>query len=153
MNKSEKLYFPECKIIKATIVPKSINVIFFNLKSIAKTPKHYPSHPLLDGHVEFTFGLELSETFKENKKSDYFKLFNSTINTSVSKFVGKTVSALIMFEPEEVKKLNTIGLGVPYDLISIYNDLWDAKEMQIISLAAKINSSLPHKGKVKNIKI
>lgn len=153
MNQLENLYFPECKIIKAIMVPKFVNVIFFNLKTVKNTPKHYPSHPLLEGKVEFTFGLELSENFQETKKSHYFTLFNSALHTSVTKLAGKTVSALILFNPEGVKKLDTIGIGAPHELISLYNDLWEPKEIQIISLAAKLYAELPNKGKVKQMKI
>lgn len=153
MNKVENLYLPECKIIKATIVPNAINVIFFNLKTIKNTPKHFPNHPLIEGKVEFTFGLDLSENFKNTKKSNYFNLFNSNIGTSVSKLAGKNVSALILFNPNSIKKIDTIGLGPVNDLITIYNDLWESKEIQIISHAAKLFFELPNKGKVKQQKI
>ena len=151
--KAQNLYFPECKIVKAIIVPKSVNVIFFNIKSQKNTPKHYPAHPLLDGKVEFTFGLELSLNFIETKKSNYFNDFHSNLNASVNNLKGKKVSALILFNPEADKKLDTIGLGLPNELISLYNDLWTVKEIEIISQAAKLTSILPSKQKVKRTKI
>lgn len=153
MIKAENLYLPECKIIKATIVPKAINVIFLNLKTVQNTPKHYPKHPLLEGKVEFTFGLELSDNFQNIQKSNYFNLFNSNIGTSVSKLAGKKVSALILFNPDGIKKIDTIGIGPTNGLITLYNDLWDSNEIQIISHAAKLFFALPNKGKVKQKKI
>lgn len=153
MIQAENLYFPECKILKAVIVPKAVNVIFFNVKSVKNSPKHYPSHPLIDGKVEFTFGLELSEHFIETKKSNYFNVFDSNLKTSVAKLVGKTVSALILFNPQSEKKLDTIGIGISHESISLYNDLWEPYEIQIISQAAKLFSQLPNKGKVKQKKI
>ena len=151
--KAQNLYFPECKIVKAIIVPKSINVIFFNIKSQKITPKHYPSHPLLDGKVEFTFGLELSLNFLEAKKSNFFNVFHSNLTASVNNLKGKKVSALILFNPDSEKKLDTIGLGVTNELISLYNDLWTVKEIEIISQAAKLTSILPSKQKIKRSKI
>lgn len=150
---AQHLYFPECKIVKALLVPKSTNVIFFNIKSKKNTPKHYPKHPLLEGKVEFTFGLELSLNFLDTKKSNYFNVFNSNISSSVSQLTGKTVSALIFFDPEGDKKLDTIGLGICNELITIYNDLWEAKEIEIVSNAAKLTSLLPNREKVKRSKI
>lgn len=153
MIQAENLYFPECKILKAVMVPKAVNVIFFNLKSLKNSPKHYPVHPLIEGKVEFTFGLEISPQFVDTKKSSYYNVFNTHFNTSVSKLTGKTVSALILFNPTGIKKLDTIGLGIPNELISIYNDLWEPHEIQIISQASKLFAQLPNKGKVKQKKI
>ena len=60
---------------------------------------------------------------------------------------------MILFNPEADKKLDTIGLGLPNELISLYNDLWTVKEIEIISQAAKLTSILPSKQKVKRTKI
>lgn len=139
------LYFPECKIIKAQIVPKSVAVIMFHLKTVKNSPKHYPKHALLEGKVEFTFGLELSEYFKDTKGSNFFSVFDCNWNVSPSRLIGKKVSSLILFQPESDKKLDTIGLGAENDLITIYNDNWTSKEIKSHSQIAKLNYNLPTK--------
>lgn len=149
------LYFPECKIIKAQIVPKSIAVIMFHLKTLKNCPKHYPKHPLLDGKVEFTFGLELSEHFKDTKSSNFFHVFQCNWNVSPSRLIGKTVSSMILFQPNLDKKLDTIGLGSEHEIITVYNDNWSSKEIKSHSQIAKLNYNLPPKntGKEKRTKI
>jgi hypothetical protein len=152
-NNQSYLYFPECKIIKAQLVPKSTAVIIFYIKSLKNTPKHYPLHTLLEGKIEFSFSLELTENFQKNKYSDYFNLFECNLNHSPSKLIGKKVSALILFNPNGEKKLDTVGLGSIYDLITIYNDIWNHKEMRIVSQSSKLYCELPNKGKIKVKKI
>lgn len=149
------LYFPECKIIKAQIVPKSVAVIMFHLKTVKNSPKHYPKHGLLEGKVEFTFGLELSEHFKDTKSSNFFSVFECNWNVSPSRLIGKIVSGLILFQPHLDKKLDTIGLGSSHDNITIYNDNWNHKEIKSHSQIAKLNYNLPLKntGKEKTKKI
>lgn len=149
------LYFPECKIIKAQIVPKSVAVIMFYLKTVKNSPKHYPKHSLLEGKVEFTFGLELSEHFKDTKSSNFFSVFECNWNVSPSRLIGKKVSSMILFQPDAEKKLDTIGLGSENELITIYNDMWTPKEIKSHSQIAKLNYNLPPKntGKEKRSKI
>lgn len=149
------LYFPECKIIKAQIVPKSVAVIMFHLKTVKNCPKHYPKHPLLDGKVEFTFGLELTEYFKDTKSSHFFSVFECNWNVSPSRLIGKKVSSMILFQPQSDKKLDTIGLGTEHDIITIYNDNWHPKEVKSYSRIAQLNHNLPVKntGKEKRSKI
>lgn len=147
------LYFPECKIIRSQFIPKKNPFISFYLKSLDKTPNHYPQHVLLNGVVEFSFGLEITKYFKETKQGQYFNLFDCHLNNSPSKLTGKKVSALILFNPTADKKLDTIGLGHVNDIITIYNDNWDTKEIKVISQSSKLNYQFPHKHKSKVSKI
>lgn len=149
----EYLYFPECKIVKAQLVPKSNLVISFYIKSLKNTPKHYPNHPLLDGKAEFYFGLELTDNFKDGHKHHYFDLFSQSITESVNKLIGKKLSTLILFNPHGDKKLDTIGLGKVNDKISLYNDYWTPEEIKIVSQASKLLFELPSKNKTKKEKI
>lgn len=152
-NHQTYLYFPECKIIKAQLVPKTTAVISFYIKALKNTPKHYPEHVLLNGKVEFSFGLELTAQFQETRKSQFFNLFDCHSNNSPSKLIGKKVSALILFNPQGEKKLDTVGLGPVNDIMTIYNDIWTPDEMRIISQSSKLYCELPSKGKAKVKKI
>lgn len=153
MIKAEYFYFPECKIQQAQFVPTNCGIISLHIKSLKNTPKHYPQYPLLEGKAEFYFGLELSLSFKENKKSTFFNTFNQNLNESPTKLKGKKVSVIILFNPESDKKIDTIGIGLENNIITLYNDLWNNEEINIINQAAKLQWDLQKTRKEKVHKI
>lgn len=152
MNEEKYIYIPVCKIIKCVIIPKITNVLYFHLRSKDTLAKNLATHPLLKGKVEFTFGIELSENFKQNKKNLFFNLFACEEN-NLTKIKKKEVSALFLFSPQKDRKIDTIGLGIENKSITIYNDFWDFKEVQILYQATKLLNKLPPTYKSKKHKI
>jgi hypothetical protein len=99
------LYFPSIKVAKCDLVPSQYGATYlFYLKSTINSPKHYPSHPLIEGKVEFVGKIEDANDLKF--------WCNYTFNEENHKLLkGKTMSALIDFDPSSKSKLKFVGMG------------------------------------------
>lgn len=141
------LYFPSMKIIRSDIVPSNFGASYLlYFKSTINSPKHYPSHPLIEGKVEFV------GKFGDNEQLKFwFKYCVSEENHK--NFKGKTVSVLVDFNPDSSNKFKLVGLGkIDNDAYYLFN-----KNMELSSeeSMAKLNYDLiPQKKKEsKKIKV
>lgn len=99
------LYFPSIKIARCDIVPSNFSATYLlYCKSTINSPKHYPSHPLIEGKVEFVGKMNDNEQlkfwFKYCINEDNYKNLN-----------GKIVSVLVDFNPDVNPKFKLVGLG------------------------------------------
>lgn len=99
------LYFPSVKIVKCDLVPSQHGASYiFHFKSTTNSPNHYPSHPLIDGKIEFVGKIEDIGDLKF-----WFKYAVGEENHKLLK--GKTVSCLVDFNPSLVNKFKFVGIG------------------------------------------
>lgn len=99
------LYFPSVKVARCDLIPSQFGATYlFHFKSTTNSPKHYPSHPLIEGKIEFTGKFE--------DGNDLIFWFKYAANEGNHKLIkGKTISALVDFDPGEVQKLKFVGIG------------------------------------------
>lgn len=151
------LYFPEAKIVKAHIVPQhsaTKYVISMQIKSLLATPKHYPQSPLLKGKADFYLALDITTQWIARFESDYIRVFNQNLDKTLNKIIGKPVCVLSKFSPNNLVKLETIGIGLPHQEISLYNTHFEKKEMNSISLQSQLHYKLSDiKKKTPRVKI
>lgn len=139
-------YYPECKIMRANQIPSSDLHFTLYLKSLNKTPKHFPKHPLLKGIPDFVFSQKISGISNKMIRPDQFNaIFNDSMITSdtlnSSKLIGQKVS-LIIFLDEETQKIETCAIGKSHNICSYFNNSLSDADNLIWARRIKLESEL-----------
>lgn len=147
------LYFPQCKITRADLIPNISGKNNFSLmiKSSKTTPSHYPKHYMLDGKADFFLKLNYEGIVWEMENRSFFKsCFNKDFSLlTTSDFLRKELCVFVLFNPEQEIKLKCIGIGFPHEIPSMFfNDLTNDENIAH-SKVAKLNYELGKKGGTK----
>lgn len=139
-------YYPECKIMRANQIPSSDLHFTLYLKSLSKTPKYFPKHPLLKGIPDFVFSHKISGISNKVLKPEQFNaLFNDTMiasNTlSSSKLIGQKLS-LIIFLDEDTQKIETCAIGKIHQICSYFNNSLSDADNLVWARMIKLESEL-----------
>lgn len=139
------LYFPQCKIVKADNV-FGYKRCTFAIKSLKITPKHYPEHFMLKGKADFFFKLDYGGIANEVLLSEAFKkIVGKEISLSnVAKTIGKELSVLAYFEPNNEIILECIGIGLPNETPCLFSS-GSYEENLAYAKIAVLNSKLAKK--------
>lgn len=145
------LYFPRCKITKcdALLGNDMTNVILY-IKSLEKTPSHYPKHYMLEGKADFLFKLQTDINWKIRYIDRFENLFSKRPEVlSPRSCLKKEISVLTAFCPDEDITLKCIAMGFPNEEPTIFNisdprDICDGYS-KIAVLNYKLNKIGPKK--------
>jgi hypothetical protein len=153
------LYFPRCKIVKGDAIPNPTatadGVFTFVIKSLLKTPKHYPKHFMLEGNPSFFFKLStpsriIWQIMHEKQFTTIFGI-DSTLQ-DVKKLIGTEVCVLALLNTDKNIILNCLGIGLPDSNPILFQDGFNKEEMENYSKVAILNYKLTTKSDINIIK-
>lgn len=147
------LYFPRCKITRCdSLGENNLNHFTLFIKSLEKTPKHYPEHYMLEGKADFFFKLntfysnnkQFNKLVWDTKYKDRFKsIFGNTPDLIKPKeCLKKEICVLAVFNPESEITLQTIGIGLINEEPTLFNTSESFETLDAYARVAKLNYKL-----------
>lgn len=156
MNNSQVqyLYFPRCKITKCdALLSNDMSNVILYIKSLEKTPIHYPKHYMLEGKADFLFKLQTTISWKINYINRFEELFLKKPELMIPKnCLKKEISVLTSFAPNEEITLKCIGIGNPNEAPTIFNIADPVEICDGYSKIAMLNYQLTKTGGKKKVK-